>query len=386
MADSENSRTLPAITPGKENPERGPSENLPYIIDRRNLLPVAARLLSQLVAEPGNHRRASGPTPVREMWPRWYACHQQRVRATSLREKLEKELLEEAGGRPVMTLQIVDGDAAVEVRSFADINRMANQLDPEHLSQARAELRLHRRRWKEADQRLGYSAAVAVEQELAQQAGISGRVMWITPPSSLTEVTAKLHCLIVMNDPSLKLEDAPWPELRTMLKDLLRVAEKCRPKSSDGPAYSGKAAGVQGILNLATQYQDAAGKLGESSSKPNHLPRRLLALHAMELYLNAFLLAKGVSPTAIRGVRHDLGERVRMASEAGLVLRKRTVAHLATLSANNEYYIIRYAPELTSTLSQVSRVMATVDDISRKVRKALRVSRLSNVLYDQRSV
>jgi len=374
MADSENSRTLPAITRRKENPERGTSENLPHIINRRNLLSVASRLLNARIEDPDGPRTEPGPTPVREMWPRWYACHQQRVRATRLREKLEKEMLDEAGGLPVATLPNVGMDGAVEVHSFADINRMAFQLNAEHLSKARAELRRRRKRWKEADRRLGYSAAVALEQELAERAGISGRVMWITRPSSLAEVTAKLHCLIVMHDPSLTLEETPWPELRTMLKDLIRIAEKCRPKSCNGPAYPAKTAGVRGILNLATQYQDAANKLGEGSSKPNQAPRRLLALHAMELYLSAFLLAKGVDPATIRGFRHDLGERVRIASEGGLVLRKRTVAHLATLSASNEYHVVSYVPELMSTLSQVNRVMATVDELSRKVRKALRAS------------
>ncbi|NTJ51372.1 hypothetical protein G6K93_30570 [Agrobacterium rhizogenes] len=131
--------------------------------------------------------------------------------------------------------------------------------------------------------------------------------------------------------------------------------------------------GVRDILNLAKQYQDAANKLGEGSSKPNQAPRRLLALHAIELYLNAFLLAKGVDPSAICGLQHDLGERTRLASDAGLILRKRTVAHLATLPARNEYHVISYAPELMSTLSQMNRVMATVDELSRKVRKALRV-------------
>nr|QCL09986.1 hypothetical protein pC5.8d_682 [Rhizobium rhizogenes] len=365
---------MPAITRRNEDPARGASEDLPHIIDRRNLLSVASRLLNARIEDPDGPPREPGPTPVRDMWPRWYACHQQRVRATRLREKLEKELLEEAGGLPVATLRNVGKDATVEVHSFADINRMASQLDAEHLSQARAELRKRRRRWKEADRRLGYSAAVALEQELAEQAGISGRVMWITRPSSLIEVTAKLHCLIVMHDPSLKLEEAPWPELRTMLMDLIRVAEKRRPKSCNGPAYPAKAAGVRDILNLAKQYQDAANKLGGSSPKPNQAPQRLLALHAVELYLNAFLLAKGVNSTTICGFRHDLGERARMASEAGLVLRKRTVAHLATLSASNEYHVVSYAPELTSRLPQVNRVIATVDELSRKVRKALRAS------------
>ena len=229
MADSENSRTLPAISRGKEKREHGRCEHLPHIIDRRNLLPVAAHQLSALIAETPQ-RRESGPTPVREMWPRWYACHQQRVRATRLRKKVEAELFNEAGGRPVVILPNIGKDGLVEVHSFAEINRIASQLNTKHLSQARAELRRRRKRWKEADRRLGYSAIVAREQELAERAGISGRVMWITRPSSLIEVTAKLHCLIVMHDPGLKLKAAPWPELRTMLKDLIRLLERSRPK------------------------------------------------------------------------------------------------------------------------------------------------------------
>ncbi len=223
MADSEISRTLPAITRRKDDPVGGTTGNLPGVIDRRNLLPVTARLLSARVAEHGDQRRASGPTPVREMWPRWYACHQRYIRAKRLRQKLETKMLEEAGGFPVATLQIIGKEAPVVVHSFADINRLTSQLDPEQLPQARAELRQRRKRWRKADQRLGYGASVALEQALEEQAGISGRVIWITRPSSLVEATAKLHCLIVMHDPGLKLVDPPWPELRTMLKDLTRL-------------------------------------------------------------------------------------------------------------------------------------------------------------------
>ncbi|WP_337270733.1 hypothetical protein [Oryzifoliimicrobium ureilyticus] len=220
MADSENSRTLPAISRRKEKREHGKRKDLPPIIDRRNLLPVAARLLSTLSAEIPQ-RTESGPTPVREMWPRWYDYHQQHMRVIRLREKLQARLLEEASDLPVVTLPNIGGDGVVEAYSFADLNRMASQLDARHLSQARTELRRRRRRWKEADRRLGYSVIVAQEQELAERAGISGRVMRTTRTSSPIEVTAKLHCLIVMHDPRLKLKAAPWPELRTMLKDLL---------------------------------------------------------------------------------------------------------------------------------------------------------------------
>ncbi|WP_459464721.1 hypothetical protein [Rhizobium sp. No.120] len=296
------------------------------------------------------------------------------MRVIRLREKLQAELLNEAGGRPVVMLPNVEKDGAVEVRSFADINRIAHQIDSEHLSQARSELRRRRKRWKEADRRLGYSAIVAREQELAERAGISGRVMWITRPSSLIEVTAKLHCLIVMHDPSLKFNDAPWPALRTMLKDLLLLTEKGRPKPGIGPAYLGKAADVRGILDLAAQYRDAANTLGEGMSKPNHLSQRLLALHAIKLYLDALLLANGLDRETIRGFEGDFNERTRVAIDIGLVLRKRTAAHLATLSSNREYLAISYGPETRATLSQMNRVMATLDEVSLKVRRMLRGS------------
>lgn len=139
-------------------------------------------------------------------------------------------------------------------------------------------------------------------------------------------------------------------------------------------AHPDQSAKVRDILALATQYRDAAVKLGEGVSKPNHIPRRLLALHSIELYLDALLLAKGVDHKTIRGFEHDLGERTRIAVDAGLVLRSRTAEHMAALSANREYIVIRYGPVPTAMLSQINRVMATLDELSRKVRRMLRAA------------
>jgi hypothetical protein len=225
MADSENSRTLPAITRRKRGSQSGTTENVPHVIDRRNLLPVATRWLSARFDETRDQQRPSGPRPVKEMWPRWYACHLQHVRATRLRQKLETKLLEETGGAPILELRI-GPEQIVPVHSFADINRLAPQLNAEQMSQARVELRRRRKRWKEADQGLECAAAITREQELAHHAGIAGRVMRITSPSSLIEFTAKIHCLIVMQDPGLKLELTPWPELRRLLRDLIRMEER----------------------------------------------------------------------------------------------------------------------------------------------------------------
>ena len=122
-------------------------------------------------------------------------------------------------------------------------------------------------------------------------------MLLIAPVSSVIEVAAKLHCLIVTHDPDLKLEEAPWPELRTLLKDLIRINgarddqyrhERLPTRSEPARSFTlrgrssnmdlGKSTGVRDVLNLATQYKAAAVKLGENPSGPNHLPQRLLAL------------------------------------------------------------------------------------------------------------
>lgn len=166
---------------------------------------------------------------------------------------------------------------------------------------------------------------------------------------------------------------------RKTRKHLSRTADDAvetkRELSPDGRVVHmgrGKTASVRDVLNLAAQYRDAAVMLGGASSKPHHLPQRLLALHAIELYLDALVLAKGLDYQTVRNRQHDPSERARTAVAAGLVLRKRTLAHLVALSSSTEYLLIRHAPELLSTLSQVNRVMATLEEVSRKVPKVMK--------------
>ncbi|WP_291160409.1 hypothetical protein [Ensifer sp. SSB1] len=217
MADSETSRTLPAIKRRNKCADDGAPKNLPYRIDRRNLLSVAGQLLSARIAELDG-RRENGPTPVRELWPRWYAYHHPYARSARLRKRLASDMLQAVGDLPISELESVD-DGSVAVRSLAALRRFA-QVD---VGPGQTGLYERQKRWKEADRRLGYSPVAALEQELAEQAGVLGRVLLIAPVSSALEVAAKLHCLIVSQDPGLKLEDAPWPQLRTLLKDLIRI-------------------------------------------------------------------------------------------------------------------------------------------------------------------
>ncbi len=64
MADSENSRTLPKISCANAFPNETFVDNLPSVINRRNLLPLAARILPMLLNDLPS-RTIAGPVHAR---------------------------------------------------------------------------------------------------------------------------------------------------------------------------------------------------------------------------------------------------------------------------------------------------------------------------------
>ncbi|MEI4263427.1 hypothetical protein [Roseovarius sp. D0-M9] len=134
--------------------------------------------------------------------------------------------------------------------------------------------------------------------------------------------------------------------------------------------YPGASATPLEIYSLAVEYHSAAEALVASCRKRepvSRAPTRLCAIHAIELYLNAFLLAAGDPPERVRAHFHDLGRRARLAVNKGLILRKLTLAHLVKMTDDREYLISRYGPELSGTLSESNRLMATLNEVGKKV-------------------
>jgi hypothetical protein len=139
-------------------------------------------------------------------------------------------------------------------------------------------------------------------------------------------------------------------------------------------AYPGELATAMQVHALAEQYRRASEvllPLGRPGKPLTRAPFRLTAIHAVELYLSAFLLQRGLTPKRIRALQHNLGARAERAVSEGLQLRKRTLDHLSTLSANREYLVTRYGPELASTTSQLNRLTATLEEVAKKVSAAL---------------
>lgn len=142
--------------------------------------------------------------------------------------------------------------------------------------------------------------------------------------------------------------------------------------------YPGELATLEEIRLLADEYRKAAHllqQLGRAGAPLSWAPFRLAAVHAIELYLNALLLHLRYAPSEIRRMQHDLAERTELAIACGLRLRSRTAAHLKALADNREYLVTRYGPEMSGTASQINRLEATLEEVSRKVTEMLTVRR-----------
>jgi hypothetical protein len=141
---------------------------------------------------------------------------------------------------------------------------------------------------------------------------------------------------------------------------------------ADGSVYPGSEATANNIICLAEGYRRTAQRLLEERPMAwrSEAPGRLCGVHAIELYLNAFLLDRGLTPEEIRASGHDLGRKAGMTAAAGLTLKRRTARHLETMTEEREYLGLRYDPDMTSS-SQINRVLATLDEVSGKVKQAL---------------
>ena len=138
--------------------------------------------------------------------------------------------------------------------------------------------------------------------------------------------------------------------------------------------YPGELATPYQIQMLAHEYRNAAihlAALGRPREPLSRAPFRLAAIHAIELYLNAFLLKRGHPASEIRSLQHNLAERVKLAASYGLQLRAKTAQHINDWGENREYLVTRYGPEMTDSASKLNRLTATMEEVCNKVSKLM---------------
>lgn len=138
--------------------------------------------------------------------------------------------------------------------------------------------------------------------------------------------------------------------------------------------------GAEELLLLARSYHAAATALFDgppaapgaaSAAGTEGAPARFCALHAIELYLDAFLRGLGESPGRLRAHGHDLRLRAALAIEGGLALRRKTALHLVRLTLDREHLALRYGPARPAEPCELNRLRRSLDEIAAKVRAAV---------------
>jgi hypothetical protein len=137
--------------------------------------------------------------------------------------------------------------------------------------------------------------------------------------------------------------------------------------------YPGDDATALQVLELADEYRKAALALlatGRPGKPLSRAPFRMVAIHAIELYLNALMLSRGLPAAKVRGLQHNMAPRTLFA-RTSLSLRQDTISHLFAISESREYLVSRYGAEAPSSLSQLNRLEATLNEVGDKVRRTV---------------
>jgi len=210
MADSENSTTMPQFTPG----------NLLKSIEpvREAVLRDASEMLT--ASKAGLNDR-SGVDPAVSYWRRWSVTHARSNELCRLQQGLETKLLKKISSLPQAEQERVSS------RIFHSIDQIRGHRAGSEAANAKecaiTELQEAQNNWCEVNVELDYRNAyrnhlqiLDVEFELAE-------ALFNAPAKTIVGIVAKLHCVLEMRDP-LGVEDGePWPLLRSILLDLIRV-------------------------------------------------------------------------------------------------------------------------------------------------------------------
>lgn len=212
MADSENSRTLPSIT-------------------RRNLLSLAVASLAASAAKPAlgeltlDIDAENNGDLIVPAWRAWNEAHKQHYELCRRQQKLETAMLKMVGGRfPRVEIQVADKTEPVFARTAREINHLLRGAElADRRRQAKAELSTRLAAWDAADAQIGYTIAYDAQSEMADTENALAEALKSIPAQSIVGVIAKLHAVIEMEDPGACLTETPWPELRSILVDILRL-------------------------------------------------------------------------------------------------------------------------------------------------------------------
>ncbi|PWB80181.1 MAG: hypothetical protein C3F11_18680 [Methylocystaceae bacterium] len=198
MADSEDSTTPPAVS--------------------------WRAILRGTGALPSGKRTEGTPSdPALQLWQSWQANHTRVVALTRQWQRIETRLIHSVGF-PEVTIRLSGEEEPKVAHSVDEIEELLAdepEIERETLIAAFDE---QQKRWDEAAATLGFDAVDAeLRAALDKERDFTASVPR-TKAASLPGVAAKLSIVIQLGEPSPKDTEFPWPELRSALADLARLA------------------------------------------------------------------------------------------------------------------------------------------------------------------
>ncbi|WP_340583675.1 hypothetical protein [Brucella pseudintermedia] len=212
MADSENTTTMPQFTP----------ENL-----LKSIEPVRGAVLrdaaERLTASNADLCDRSGVDPVVSYWRRWSVTHARSNELCRLQQGLETKLLKKISYLPQAEQERVSS------RIFHSIDQIRGRRAGSEAAglqeYAITEPQKANNKRREVNDELDYRNAYRDHLQILDIEFDLAEALFNAPAKTIVGIVAKLHCVLEMRDP-LGVEDGePWPLLRSILFDLLRVEE-----------------------------------------------------------------------------------------------------------------------------------------------------------------
>ncbi|MER8470446.1 hypothetical protein NKH23_13630 [Mesorhizobium sp. M1328] len=216
MADSDNTMTLPFVT-------------------RRQVLTggmiTSTALILEKNALPGNVAATSMLSdPAMALWREWEMTRGSAERHCRRQQRLETKLVESVGF-PRVTVRLPNGED-VTVHSIETLNEVLGK-GPDIAAlreKAQADFAAHQARWDAAAEEGGYTAALRAEREAGERAEDLLEAFSTTPATTLAGVAGKLDALLREGEACEECREFPWPQIRSALSDLMRIADPMMPE------------------------------------------------------------------------------------------------------------------------------------------------------------
>ena len=164
------------------------------------------------------------PDPVLARWRDWHALNAEAESHFTAWQKVES-LLFRTIGFPKVTVPR-PGEGSVQVMDDESIDDLVGTAPETEALRARlhADLAARQARWQEAAAACGLDALEERQDEAYRRAEAMAGPVFAAPAGSLAGVAAKLTLVLQLGQPGPRDQDFPWPQLRSALADLQRLA------------------------------------------------------------------------------------------------------------------------------------------------------------------